>query len=260
MTGKRSAENGEEVLHLKLTLYQNAADYAKANNIALGTALTQTQIGALDKPMLWYVEQSVPDPSCNTVMSTVCPMVSTLVPQVYLPDDYAQALATPNGGVIAGKDVSLDIAGNLRNSGMVTASDTLTVKAASLDLAPNVVDVGTSAYRVQGGYMEYFGTQVQPGGFLSAANLDIQVGAIHAVNDALRVTNADGTVNQAATNALIGSSPWGASQEAPGIWTKCSWRCALQDLVCLRRYHPESVRGPLKGRQSHPHCGPQPLT
>ncbi len=186
MTGKRSAENGEEVLHLKLTLYQNAADYAKANNIALGTALTQTQIGALDKPMLWYVEQSVPDPSCNTVMSTVCPMVSTLVPQVYLPDGYAQALATPNGGVIAGKDVSLD--------------------------------------------------------------------------DALRVTNADGTVNQAATNALIGSSPWGASQEAPGIWTKCSWRCALQDLVCLRRYHPESVRGPLKGRQSHSHCGPQPLT
>ncbi|MGH8045363.1 MAG: hypothetical protein ACREOX_12200, partial [Stenotrophomonas sp.] len=105
----------------KLSLYKNAADYAKAHHIALGTALTQTQVNELDKPLLWYVQQAVPDPSCNTVASTACPTVNALVPQVYLPEGYAQALTKPTGGTIAGDNVSLDIAGQLRNSGAITA-------------------------------------------------------------------------------------------------------------------------------------------
>ncbi|SFQ18565.1 polymorphic outer membrane protein repeat-containing protein/adhesin HecA family 20-residue repeat-containing protein, partial [Cupriavidus sp. OV096] len=49
--------------------------------------------------------------------------------QVYLPDGYVQALATPNGGAISGQNVSLDIDGQLRNSGQITAGDLLQVKA-----------------------------------------------------------------------------------------------------------------------------------
>ncbi|TPQ27259.1 two-partner secretion domain-containing protein, partial [Cupriavidus pinatubonensis] len=187
----------------KLALYQNAADYAKANNIHLGTALTPAQIAALDKPMLWYVEQAVPDPSCNTVSSAVCPGVTALVPQVYLPEGYAQATAKSTGGTIVGNDVSLDIAGQIRNSGAVMAADKLVVRAGTIDNDPNVVNIGKSAYGVQGGWMEYTGTQVQPGGFMSAANLDLQAGSINAVNDAFRITNPDGTTNQAATEAFI---------------------------------------------------------
>ena len=37
----------------KLALYKNAADYAKAHHIALGTALSDDQVKALDAPMLW---------------------------------------------------------------------------------------------------------------------------------------------------------------------------------------------------------------
>jgi hypothetical protein len=59
--------------------------------------------------LLWYVEQAVPDPNCNTVASTACPTVNALVPQVYLPEGYAQALTKPTGGTIAGDNVSLDI-------------------------------------------------------------------------------------------------------------------------------------------------------
>ncbi|CAG9181599.1 hypothetical protein LMG23992_04537 [Cupriavidus laharis] len=187
----------------KLVLYKNAADYAKEHNLALGTALTPEQVLALDKPMLWYVEQAVPDPNCNTVSSAVCPGVLALVPQVYLPEGYAQALAKPTGGTITGENVKLDIAGLLSNSGTVLASDTLDVKAGSLDLSPNVVDIGTSAYRVSGGWMEYTGTQVQPGGFMGAMHMNVKADSIHAVNDALRVLRADGMVDEAATNALI---------------------------------------------------------
>ena len=48
----------------KAILYQNAIDYVKQNNLQLGDALSQTQINALTQPMLWYVQQSVLDPSC----------------------------------------------------------------------------------------------------------------------------------------------------------------------------------------------------
>ncbi|QOK91050.1 hemagglutinin [Ralstonia pseudosolanacearum] len=187
----------------KLILYRNAADYAKAHNIQLGQALTQQQIAQLDKPMLWYVTQQVPDPSCNTVASTACPMVSALVPQLYLPAGYADAITQPAGGVIAGTNVNVNVDGTLRNSGQITADDTLNVHAGRIDAAPNVVNVGTSAYKVEGGWLEVSGTQVQPGGFMSAVNLNITANAINAINDAFIVRNPDGTTNQAASNALV---------------------------------------------------------
>ncbi|MDO3530277.1 hemagglutinin, partial [Ralstonia pseudosolanacearum] len=111
----------------KLILYRNAADYAKAHNIQLGQALTQQQIAQLDKPMLWYVTQQVPDPSCNTVASTACPMVSALVPQLYLPAGYADAITQPAGGMIAGTNVNVNVDGTLRNSGQIVAGDALNV-------------------------------------------------------------------------------------------------------------------------------------
>ncbi|MDO3621702.1 filamentous hemagglutinin N-terminal domain-containing protein [Ralstonia pseudosolanacearum] len=187
----------------KLILYKDAADYAKAHNIQLGQALTQQQIAELDKPMLWYVTQQVPDPNCNAVASTACPMVSALVPQLYLPAGYADGVTQPAGGTIAGTDVNLNVDGTLRNSGQIIAGDTLNVKAGTIDNAPNVVNIGTSAYKMEGGWLETTGTQVQPGGFMSAVNLNISAGAINAINDAFIVRNADGSVDQAASNALV---------------------------------------------------------
>nr|WP_254706876.1 hemagglutinin [Ralstonia pseudosolanacearum] len=187
----------------KLILYRNAADYAKAHNIQLGQALTQQQIAQLDKPMLWYVTQQVPDPNCNTVASTACPMVSALVPQLYLPAGYADAITQPAGGVIAGTNVNVNVDGTLRNSGQITADDTLNVHAGRIDAAPNVVNVGTSAYKVEGGWLEVSGTQVQPGGFMSAVHLNVTANSINAINEAFIVRNPDGTTNQAASNALV---------------------------------------------------------
>ena len=187
----------------KLILYKDAADYAKTHNIQLGQALTQQQIAELDKPMLWYVTQQVPDPNCNTVASTACPTVAALVPQLYLPAGYADSITQPAGGTIAGQNVNLNVDGTLRNSGQIMAGDTLNVKAGTIDNAPNVVDIGTSAYKVEGGWLQVTGTQVQPGGFMSAVNLNVQANAINAINDAFIVRNADGTTNQAATDALV---------------------------------------------------------
>ncbi|MFJ5382856.1 DUF637 domain-containing protein [Cupriavidus sp. CER94] len=186
----------------KLALYKNAADYAKEHNLALGQALSADQVKALDAPMLWYVEQAVPDPRC-TLASTICPSVNALVPQVYLPEGYAQALAVPTGGTISGENIKLTVDGQLRNTGQVIARDTLTVKAESIDLSPNVVSIGTNAYKAQGGWNVVTGTVVQPGGFLSAMHMDIEADSIRAINDAFRVTRADGSVDPDASAALV---------------------------------------------------------
>ncbi|WP_336598096.1 filamentous hemagglutinin N-terminal domain-containing protein [Paraburkholderia bengalensis] len=188
----------------KAYLYQNALDYAKANNLQLGDALTQTQVSELDKPMLWYVEQTVPDPSCTAVGHVTCPTITALMPQVYLPSDTSAMSA---GGNIRGTNVTLtfnqDGNGSILNTGSITASDTLTVNTNTLTNQANQVDIGQIWSKVKGGYIDETGTTVQPGGFMSAANMDLNVQTLNQIGGALQQLNADGTVDQAGTQALL---------------------------------------------------------
>lgn len=184
----------------KAVLYNNAIQYATQNNLQLGRPLTQAQIGALDKPMLWYTEQSVPDPACS-FKSTTCGSINALMPQVYLPANYA---SNTTGGVISGNDVKLSFSQSITNTGIIEATN-LAVKTASLTNEQRSVDIGVADYKVQGGWVEYSGTQLQPGGFMSAVNLNVQADRITAIGDAFRVVNADGTRDVAGTNALLNS-------------------------------------------------------
>ncbi|WP_116137857.1 filamentous hemagglutinin N-terminal domain-containing protein [Trinickia diaoshuihuensis] len=188
----------------KAYLYQNAIDYAKANDIQLGDALTQQQVSALDKPMLWYVEQTVPDPSCKATGTATCPTITALMPQVYLPTNTAAMSA---GGNIEGQDVTLnfdkDGNGSVLNTGTISASNTLTVNTNTLTNEANQVDVGQIWEKVKGGYIDTTGTEVQPGGFMSAANMDLNVQTLNQVGGALQQLNADGTVDQAGTQQTL---------------------------------------------------------
>lgn len=184
----------------KAILYNNAIAYATANNLQLGKPLTAGQVSALDKPMLWYTEQTVPDPACSFT-STICGTVNALMPQVYLPQNYVGSTA---GGVISGNDVKLTFQDSITNTGIIQATN-LNVQTTTLTNEQRSVDIGTSAYKVQGGWMEYTGTQLQPGGFMSAVNLNVQADRIAAIGDAFRVVNADGTPDVAGTAALLSS-------------------------------------------------------
>ncbi|TKC87640.1 filamentous hemagglutinin N-terminal domain-containing protein [Trinickia terrae] len=188
----------------KAILYQNAINYAKQNNLQLGDALSQTQITALTQPMLWYVEQTVPDPSCKAVGTMTCPTITALMPQVYLPQN-GSALSA--GGNIEGTNVTLNFdqngQGSILNTGTITASNTLTVNTQSLTNEANQVDVGNIWSKVKGGYVDTTGTQVQPGGFMSAANMDLNVQTLQQIGGALQQLNADGTVNQAGTQQML---------------------------------------------------------
>jgi filamentous hemagglutinin len=188
----------------KAILYQNALQYAETNNLQLGDALTQTQINALDKPMLWYVEQTVPDPSCTATGTATCPTITALMPQVYLPQNTSAMSA---GGNITGQNVTLDFnkdgGGSILNTGSITASGTLTVDTATLTNQANQVNVGQIWSSVKGGYVDTTGTTVQPGGFMSAANMDLNVQTLNQIGGALQTLNADGTVDQAGTQQVL---------------------------------------------------------
>uniref|UniRef100_UPI00210C538B hypothetical protein n=1 Tax=Staphylococcus aureus TaxID=1280 RepID=UPI00210C538B len=67
----------------------------------------------------------------------------------------------------------------------------------------NVVDIGAIWSKVSGGYLKTSGTQVQPGGFMAAARMDINAERIKAVNDAFQIRKADGSVDREASDALV---------------------------------------------------------
>ncbi|WP_232441812.1 filamentous hemagglutinin N-terminal domain-containing protein [Burkholderia ubonensis] len=187
-------------------LYQNALDYSKTHGLQLGAGLTQTQINELDKPMLWYVEQTVPDPTCHATGAATCPTITALMPQVYLPQD---THAMSAGGNITGRDVTLkfnqDGNGSILNTGSITASGTLSVDTHTVTNQANQVNVGEIWQKIDGGYLKTTGTVVQPGGFMSAANMDLNVQALNQIGGALQKLNADGTVDAAATQAMLAS-------------------------------------------------------
>ncbi|MGZ2748590.1 two-partner secretion domain-containing protein [Burkholderia stagnalis] len=201
-----SKNNKSVTTQEKEYLYQNALDYSKTHGLQLGAALTQTQLNALDKPMLWYVEQTVPDPTCHATGTATCPTITALMPQVYLPQD---TMAMSAGGNISGHDVTLkfnqDGNGSILNTGSITASGTLSVDTQTLTNQANQVNVGEIWQKVDGGYLKTTGTTVQPGGFMSAANMDLNVQTLNQIGGALQKLNADGTVDAAATQAMFAS-------------------------------------------------------
>jgi len=70
----------------------------------------------------------------------------------------------------------------------------------------NLVNVGQIWTNIQGaGYSDTAGTEAQPGGMMSAANMSLNVQTLNQIGGALQQLNSDGTVNTAATQQLINS-------------------------------------------------------
>ncbi|WP_296651289.1 filamentous hemagglutinin N-terminal domain-containing protein [Paraburkholderia sp.] len=190
----------------KAVLYGNAVNYAEQNNIQLGTALTQTQINALTAPMLWYVEQTVPDPECKATGTATCPTITALMPQVYLPAN-SSALSA-GGNIEASSSLTLDFGsaatgGSITNTGNITSGGSLTVNTGTLTNEANQVNVGQIWNSVKGGYTDTTGTVVQPGGFMSAADMSLNVATLQQIGGALQELGSNGSVDQAGTQQLI---------------------------------------------------------
>ncbi|AXL53218.1 filamentous hemagglutinin [Paraburkholderia caffeinilytica] len=185
----------------KSALYGAALQYAEQNNIALGTQLSQAQLALINAPMLWYTEETVPEPGCTATGSGACPTVQTLMPEVLLPANYAQVGAD---GEISGRNVSLNYSNSILNTGSISASGTLSVTTGSLTNETRSTNIGTIYQNVQDvGLQQTTGTVVQQGGFMSAADYDMNAQAIDNIGGQIQQINANGSVNQAATAQLL---------------------------------------------------------
>ncbi|MEQ0777667.1 DUF637 domain-containing protein [Paraburkholderia tropica] len=181
-------------------LYGAALQYAEQNNVALGTQLSQTQLALVNEPMLWYVEETVPEPGCTATGNGVCPTVQALMPEVLLPQNFAQVNAD---GTITGTNVVLDYANSILNTGTVTAEN-LSVDTGSLTNEQRSTNVGTIYELVTDGLLaKTTGTVVQQGGYMSAANYQLNVDTLTQIGGALTQVNADGSENAAATSQLL---------------------------------------------------------
>ena len=183
----------------KAALYGAALQYAEQNNIALGTQLSAAQLALVNTPMLWYVEETVPEPGCTATGNGACPTVQALMPEVLLPQNYAAVSAD---GEISGTNVTLDYANSILNTGSISAQN-LTVDTASLTNETRSTNIGTIYNQVDAGVEVTTGTVVQQGGFMSAMNYDMNAQAIDNIGGAIQQVNADGSVNQAATAELL---------------------------------------------------------
>jgi hypothetical protein len=197
----------------KIVLYANAEQYAKANNVQLGQALTQQQLGELTQPMLWYVEQTVPEPGCSATGTLTCPTVTALMPQVYLPANTSALSA--DGNIVASDSIKLnfgnkDNGGSILNTGTIASGGSLTVNTGTLTNQANQVDVGqiwtNAGTDPDAGYEETTGTVVQPGGFMTAAagQMTLNVSQLNQIGALLAEVNPDGSTNNAATQQLLG--------------------------------------------------------
>ncbi|WP_157977930.1 putative toxin [Paraburkholderia kururiensis] len=187
----------------KSVLYANAIQYAESHNVALGTALSQQQIASLDAPMLWYVEETVPEPGCTATGTVSCPTVNALMPQVYLPQNYA---VVEHDGAITGQNVTLTASngGTITNTGAITATDSLTVNAGTLTNQQRSTDIGTQ-YTMVGPYglLTTTGTVTQQGGFMSAGNYDLNVDRLEQIGGALQKLSTDGSIDTAGTTQQL---------------------------------------------------------
>ena len=193
-TSQASIENQD-----KAELYGAVLQYAEQNNIALGTQLSAAQLALVNTPMLWYVEETVPEPGCTATGNGACPTVQALVPEVLLPQNYASVGAD---GEISGTSVTLDYANSILNTGSISAQN-LTVNTATLTNEERSANIGTIYNEVGTGVEVTTGTVVQQGGFMSAMNYDMNAQAINDIGGAIQQNNADGSVNQAATAELL---------------------------------------------------------
>ena len=109
------------------TQYQSLMDagIASAGDLGLkpGVALTEAQKAGLTQDIVWLVTQDVTLPDGSTA--------SVLAPVVYLAND--SAVHIPSGSAsISAKNIDLEINGEMRNGGMLQATDNLHIEASDI--------------------------------------------------------------------------------------------------------------------------------
>ncbi|CDG83349.1 hemagglutinin/hemolysin-related domain protein [Janthinobacterium agaricidamnosum NBRC 102515 = DSM 9628] len=104
-------------------LMEAGAAYANTWNLRPGVALTPAQMAALTSDIVWLVEQDITLADGSTQKA--------LVPQVYV--RVREGDLDGSGALLAGKDVNINLSGDLSNSGTIAGRDVVRLTVDNVD-------------------------------------------------------------------------------------------------------------------------------
>ncbi|MEZ5610450.1 MAG: DUF637 domain-containing protein, partial [Rhodocyclaceae bacterium] len=177
-TGQSPAEQQHAILAA------NGAAFAIEHGIAVGSALSAAQQAQLSAPALWYVNQG-----------------GRLTPTVYLPASWQQQLINLPGGKLDG-DVAISLsARHIDNTGFILSDGLMAIDADTLENRKR------NAYyketrKVKGGKLKIWGDTVQGGGFMQAAQWNLNADTIHSRSGEFIVTGTSAADTAALTSAF----------------------------------------------------------
>ncbi|WP_323004681.1 DUF637 domain-containing protein [Denitromonas sp.] len=177
-TGQSPADQQQAILAA------NGAAFALEHGIPVGGALTPAQQAQLGAPVLWYVNQG-----------------GSLIPTVYLPASWQQQLINLPGGKLDG-DVAISLtARHVDNTGFVISDGQLSIDAEALE------NQKRNAYYyekrdVEGGTLKIWGDTVQGGGFMQAAQWNLNADKVYSRSGEFVVTGADAAETASLTSAF----------------------------------------------------------
>ncbi|WP_322469395.1 S-layer family protein [Hydrogenophaga sp. SNF1] len=135
LTGQRFLGDFSDDEAQYMALLEAGATYAQAHQLRPGIALTAEQVAALTSDIVWLETQVVTLPDGSTQ--------SVLLPRVYLmprPGDLA-----PDGSLIAGRQVQLNLSGALLNGGTVAGRELVLIDAQGVQSSGRIRSEGVTA-------------------------------------------------------------------------------------------------------------------
>lgn len=139
LTGRRFLDGYASDEQQYQALLENGATYAQAHQLIPGVALTDAQMAALTSDIVWLVEKEVTLPDGSTTR--------VLVPQVYVRVQPGDLDGT--GSLLAGREINLQLTGNLNNQGTIIGRELLNISGNTLENSGQMQGRQISLYAAQ---------------------------------------------------------------------------------------------------------------
>ncbi|NIM42023.1 MAG: hypothetical protein GTN84_12435, partial [Hydrogenophaga sp.] len=139
LTGQRFLGDHTDDDAQYLALLQAGATFAQAHPLRPGITLTAEQVAALTSDIVWLEAQALTLPDGRTV--------TALVPRVYLMPREGEL--APDGSLIAGRQVHLDLSGDFLNGGSVAGRELVLIDANGIRSSGRIGSEGTTALKAR---------------------------------------------------------------------------------------------------------------
>ncbi|MEX3017918.1 two-partner secretion domain-containing protein [Gymnodinialimonas hymeniacidonis] len=173
LTGRRAADDPDELRDLMARMYDNAVDAAEGLQLTPGVALSPEQVAALTENIIWLEEQIIDGQA-------------VLVPVVYLGANGAEGISLA-GAQIAAADVDID-SGTVANTGAITAEQDLEIATDTdlINIGGQIEAGGDAALDVEGRLANVSG-QINAGG-----DIDVDAGELENSTALIRDESGNG--------------------------------------------------------------------